>query len=378
MLSPSPRETSHCKLAQGDKIGEYYVIRKLGKGRFATVYECQRDNVRCAIKVFRRGSSEICYWANEAKMLEKLYDESADAHTDGRKNLIDYQGLFAHVEITRDSSPVIHPCLVFDVYGDTVSSLLKKCRSDNGGGFPLSVVKKIMRDVLQGLAYIHKLGIIHTDIKPGNLLLNCAVDDATTDNIKVYIADFGSSTTPDDLFSRHVGTEEYTSPELILELAYDVPTDIWASFAMCYELITGDKMFDVYGYCGVKYGSDIECEFSEEPEEMSISGGDQSSSSSSGSDDPTVAYRHLLIIEKILGRAPKKFTKQGRKYYNSRGCLINNPNVTQCNISNLLEKNYEIVDDLMDIEKFLLCGLKYLPEERITAVEALGHPWLKN
>lgn len=80
----------------------------------------------------------------------------------------------------------IHTCLVFEALGCSLYKLIVK---NSFQGLPIRMVKSIIRQILQGLYYLHtKCGIIHTDIKPENILLcldnpneiNRQIDDEIT------------------------------------------------------------------------------------------------------------------------------------------------------------------------------------------------------
>ncbi len=91
-------------------------------------------------------------------------------------------------------------------------------------------IATIMRDSLDGLAYIHSKCYIHRDIKAGNILLT---DDGT-----VKLADFGSGSfnSPANSF---VGTPYWMAPEVILAMdegQYDTKVDIWSLGITCIEL----------------------------------------------------------------------------------------------------------------------------------------------
>lgn len=62
-----------------------------------------------------------------------------------------------------------HVCMVFEVLGESLLSLMKRF---NYRGLPVNMVKRITRQVLDGLAFLHDTcGIVHTDIKPENILI---------------------------------------------------------------------------------------------------------------------------------------------------------------------------------------------------------------
>ncbi|HEV7557360.1 MAG TPA: protein kinase, partial [Kofleriaceae bacterium] len=89
-----------------------------------------------------------------------------------------------------------------------------------------------LADVADGLAAIHAAGLVHRDIKPGNLLV---------DGERLRIADFGLAVRePDGAFA---GTLPYIAPELLAGGAADVASDVYALFATAYEAITGDRPY---------------------------------------------------------------------------------------------------------------------------------------
>ena len=423
-LTTPIRVSSHCRLHNGDVIGGYEVSKVLGTGRFSTVWLAKKPTATVAIKVYRMGGTNAKYYANEVKILNRIFQHSMQYGTTP-PNLIGYLGTFAHVDIGCDLAPIIHPCIIFNLAGESVSKLLRYSRQENKAGLPLQLVKKITKDILHALVYLHSCNIIHTDIKPSNLLMNMRVDDIHDGNIgsfEISVGDLGGSTFCDDLFSLHVGTAQYCAPELLLELNYGTSIDIWAVFTTVYELITTMLLFDIYNECAIDYGDDEIEQMDDEIEQIDDSeymdvdihneckdiGKDKdkdkdkyidrdididignnntyddsviSSHSDSSDDDDDcqrVNYQHLLLMEKILGSPPKHFTRNGRVYYNARGKLKNNPNVTVVPIWKLLILNCHIdVDECKRIEEFLLGGLKYNSDERITAEQALKHPWLQ-
>jgi serine/threonine protein kinase len=382
---------------EGDPIGQFIAGPTLGSGRFATVWRASEGKVggshlgvpgAVAIKVYRSGRSNQEYWRNEVKILNFLTEKSAMAGIVA-PNIISYYGAFAVVSFDDLLEPNIHPCIVFGLGGDSVSRLLKHCRREYSAGVPVQCARKIIRDTLRGLKYIHSAGIIHTDIKPSNLLLDRAIADINSE-FNVLIADFGSSTPADNLFSHHVGTDLYLAPELILERSYTSAVDIWATFVTAFELITGDPLFDVFAESEIRYGDDVDKEALDGIESQSDSdsapqlvdarddsiqptGMDMSGDSSSDNPEQIalIAYRSLLLMEKVLGAPSRAFTKTARTYYNARGKLKNNPAINHITISDLLLQNYDMSHiECKALETFLLHGLKYNPDERISAADA--------
>ena len=111
-----------------------------------------------------------------------------------------------------------------------------------------------MKEMLQGVHYLHSLGVVHRDLKLDNVLLSGKGKDST-----VKLADFGLSALirlgeegydPDESSKRKKyntlkvmwGTKEYFAPELI-DQAYGPQADVWALGCILYELLTGHQAF---------------------------------------------------------------------------------------------------------------------------------------
>ncbi|XP_071958896.1 PAS domain-containing serine/threonine-protein kinase-like isoform X2 [Antedon mediterranea] len=96
----------------------------------------------------------------------------------------------------------------------------------------------IFRQVVAGVAYLHRQNIVHRDIKDENMILN--------EQFEVKIIDFGSSAylIPEKLFSTFCGTLEYCSPEVLMGNKYRGPElEMWALGVTLYTLVYGENPF---------------------------------------------------------------------------------------------------------------------------------------
>ncbi|CBZ29038.1 putative protein kinase [Leishmania mexicana MHOM/GT/2001/U1103] len=148
-------------------IGEVYndryrIVKKLGWGYFSTVWlvwDYQKERYQ-AMKIQKSAASysEAAY--DEIKLLSEIME--ADPHKNRCcARLNDY---FKHT-----GPNGTHVCMLFDVYGENLLSLMERYEYR---GIPLPIVKCIARQVLIGLDHINSIDIIHTDLKPENVLLS--------------------------------------------------------------------------------------------------------------------------------------------------------------------------------------------------------------
>lgn len=209
-------------LKEGAKfhIGRFYDIREvIGVGGFAQVHAAydRETGAKAAVKTIYKGSEPDSFLQREITILRQLR----------HPHIVNMLDIF-------ESSESYQIVMEFLSGGSLYDKMNEKDEFDE------TEVRQLMRQILDGLAYIHSNGIVHRDLKPENILL--------TSDCKVKIVDFGLSrlydASSDGLMKTLIGTPEFVAPELVRNEAYGIEVDAWACGIIMFNLVTGTPPFD--------------------------------------------------------------------------------------------------------------------------------------
>ncbi len=148
--------------------GKYVLVRKLGWGNFSTVWLARDRETNChvAMKIIKSARTHRLTAIDEIKILLKI--NHTDLEHPGHRHLVKLLDYFDHRGVNG-----VHICMVFEVLGENLVTLMIRYKHR---GLPIKFVKQISRQVLWAVDFLHReCGIIHTDIKPENVLLK--IDD---------------------------------------------------------------------------------------------------------------------------------------------------------------------------------------------------------
>lgn len=227
-------EQSYFQGACGDACGpagRFVLEEELGRGAFSSVYRVQDTETqgRYAIKFVRSNKMFRKVTERELKLMGRLCQEAAATDPEGARCLL----TLAFFESFEHNG---HLAMVFELMRCDLRVGLEKY--GQGRGLPLlPEVRNFGRNLFSALRVLHRLGVIHCDVKPENLLLSL-------DKTSVKLSDFGAAMA----MAERVRTDEmqprfYRAPEVILGQDYDTQIDLWSSGVTLFELATGRALF---------------------------------------------------------------------------------------------------------------------------------------
>ncbi|XP_057434654.1 serine/threonine-protein kinase AFC3 isoform X2 [Lotus japonicus] len=385
----------------------YKILSKMGEGTFGRVLECWDRQTReyVAIKVIRSIRKYRDAAMLEIDVLERLTKkDGASSRCVQIINWFDYRN---------------HICIVFEKLGPSLFDFLRR---NKYCPFPVDLVREFGRQLLESVACLwiildlqftshvlflyllctinhiiflgclalsrnavflrfvcllklvscalsysdmHELHLIHTDLKPENILLVSSEyvklpsrkrlsSDETQfrclpKSSAIKLIDFGSTACDNQNHSSIVSTRHYRAPEIILGLGWSYPCDLWSIGCILIELCTGEALFQTH--------ENLE---------------------------------HLAMMERVLGPLPEHMVRRsnrGAEKYFKRGSRLKWPEgaVSRESINAVKRLGHlkDIVSRHVDSSRFLLTDLlhgllTYDPTERLTARQALDHPFFRD
>ena len=203
----------------GQKIGQYRVLECLGRGGMGTVYRATDETLERDVAL---------------KILHPVFEDSSvrfrrEAAALARLN---HAGIAAIYELLEDGDQLV---MVMEfVRGQTLQDII-----DHVGSFSPQRAADLCMQVLAALEHAHGAGVVHRDLKPGNLML--------TENGSIKIMDFGIARVDGSAHltsaGAMMGTPAYMAPEQVLGHAIDARADLYAMGVIFYRLICAELPF---------------------------------------------------------------------------------------------------------------------------------------
>jgi serine/threonine-protein kinase len=211
----------------GRNLANYRLLEPLGRGGMARVYRAYHPQLDryVAIKVLR---SDL---VDEEEFLGRFKREARAVAALRHPNIVQVFDF--------DVQDGLYYMVMELLAGDSLRTRLNDYRARDER-MPLGDVARVLLDALEGLAYAHSEGMIHRDVKPGNILLS--------KRGRAVLTDFGIAQivggTRYTVSGALMGTLSYMSPEQGMEGQCDARSDIYSLGIVLYEMLTGDPPFD--------------------------------------------------------------------------------------------------------------------------------------
>ncbi len=207
-------------------LGEFELLELIGEGGMGLVYRAQQTRLarEVAVKLLSAGP-----WASP-EFVARFRQEAQHAAQ------LQHPGIVTVFEMGELDGLVYYAMQL--VRGES----LAQCLQRRGGRIPQREAAALMRTVAEAVSYAHSLGVLHLDLKPGNILLD--------ESGEPRVADFGLARRidPDGLRDNdHIaGTPSYMAPEQASVGRHPLTqaSDVWGLGAILYELLTGRPPFE--------------------------------------------------------------------------------------------------------------------------------------
>ncbi|KAL0962529.1 hypothetical protein UPYG_G00341270 [Umbra pygmaea] len=341
-LSVRDDEEGHLICRSGDVLQERYeIVNTLGEGTFGRVMQCvdhRRGGAAVALKIIKNVEKYKEAARLEINVLERINEKDPE-----NKHLcvqmydwFDYHG---------------HMCISFELLALSTFDFLKE---NNYLPYSISQVRHMAYQLCLAVKFLHDTKLTHTDLKPENILfvnsdftmtynIEKKRDERTVKCTDVRVVDFGSATFDHEHHSTIVSTRHYRAPEVILELGWSQPCDVWSIGCILFEYYLGFTLFQTHDN-----------------------------------------REHLAMMERILGPVPSKMIRKTRKQkYFYRGRLDWDESSSagryvreNCKpLRRYLLSEAEEHHQLFDLIESML---EYEPSKRLALADSLRHPFFES
>ncbi|MBI3222973.1 MAG: serine/threonine protein kinase [Nitrosomonadales bacterium] len=201
------------------RIGKYSIVRQLGEGTTSNVYLALHDDSFASVAI---------------KQLRKSWQ--SDVHKAMFTTEVELGRKMAHKNIVRGLDADLHEKSGAYLVMEYINGVSLDHHEQADNLLPLRTILSVIEQMANALRYAASLGIVHRDVKPGNIML--------LPNGLAKLADFGCAIPVSQMGAVVAGSLAYMSPEQLEGEALDQRADIYALGAVLYRLLTGKPTFE--------------------------------------------------------------------------------------------------------------------------------------
>ncbi|KOS16696.1 Dual specificity protein kinase lkh1 [Escovopsis weberi] len=345
-------EDGHYIVVPDTTLADQYQIKKLlGQGTFGKVVQAldRATNQLVAVKVIR----SVQKYRDAAKIELRVLRTLRENDSENEYRCIRFRDCFDFYG---------HTCIVMDLLDSSLFDFLK---ANSFVPFPNSHIQSFARQLLTSVAYLKPENVLLRDASYQTFTYNRTVPCSRTVTPRqaaqrrvllssdIRLIDFGSATFQDEYHSSVVATRHYRAPEIILGLGWSFPCDIWSIGCILIEFFTGDALFQTHD--NLEHLAIMEMVFGSRIDMDMIRQVNKTTSKSNGA----ASYFKRLK----LNYPTAETSKASRRFVR-----------TMKSLEDIIPKTNSFLHQFLDLLRKMFV---YDPARRITAKEALLHPWFQ-
>lgn len=207
---------------------QYSIVGALGQGQFGRVYQVvdiTSQSPTPAVYAMKITKSHYKYRQQAQHEVHVLSHIQTNATKDELAYISQLVACFEYRG---------HVCLIIELLSLNIFEVIKRREYR---GLDLSIIQTVMKEMLQSLVVLERCQIIHSDIKPENILLA----DGFSKNVKLI--DFGSARFTTQPCAFYVQSRYYRAPEVLLGIPYSTSIDMWSLACVAAEIFLGIPLF---------------------------------------------------------------------------------------------------------------------------------------
>ncbi|XP_070691169.1 dual specificity protein kinase CLK2b [Pempheris klunzingeri] len=238
-------ENGHLIYKSGDILEDRYeIVDTLGEGTFGKVVQCldhDRGGGQIALKIIKNLEKYREAAKLEINVLERISERDPN-NKHHCVQMLDWFNYYGHV------------CISFELLSLSTFDFLK---ANNFLPYPINQIRHMAQQICHAVSFLHDNKLTHTDLKPENILFvnsdysliynaEKKCNERRVNNTTVRLVDFGSATFDHEHHSVVISTRHYRAPEVILELGWSHPCDVWSIGCILFEYYEGFTLYQTH------------------------------------------------------------------------------------------------------------------------------------